>query len=716
MRFSLLFSLSFSLCLGAAAPNDLLGKYAAGHHKDGCCEKLRTVPYLSDVAQTPFGQYFQAARVGDGTTYRYVHIRPRHRNHPYILFVHGFPSSAYDWRNQITYFAHKGYGIIAPDLLGYGGTDKPNDPEAYHFKKMSEEIIAILDCEGIKTVHGVGHDWGSSMLSRMANYFPSRFRSYAFLDVGYLDPSTHLDRPQIELINNQTRASLGYPVFGYWAFFTAPEGAPIIDSHTAVLADSPLPQWLTEEERRIHSQIFSHGGYTPALNWYKVRYFGLDNADDDGMSIYPLLATHPNLFLALPFSKRTLLKPFIAIPKARALLTHPVLLITAANDPVVPPSSAEAATRPFAPDLRTEQVEAAHWLQLEKKDEVNAILESFFKELRVINGFFKHITLRRSRLPSPNTTTIGPEALFRPIITSTYAPLLECDYNLHKSNSTYFSDLDISRMHLLSCLLSRGITKPRPPKNDAEPQGRISIILGGVSCSFRREIKPYERYEIWSRLLTWDRKWVYIVSHFVERDAVRPKRYIFNDGGRRRGWLGFFRGKSTSRNSSRGKNMEVKQGHTSSNGTVSSTQPYHPAIYASALSKYVVKKGRLTIPPERVFEISGLLPPKPASSTAASSEERSPFSSPGSGMQNATTRSASLEKEVTVDTLLDSTISPKQDEVQPDSEELSWTWERVEEERQRGMKLADLLAGMDSTHSAFTGAEELALGEFGDLF
>ena len=98
-------------------------------------------------------------QVGDGVTYRYVHIRPQREDKPYILFTHGFPSSSYDWRNQITYFASKGYGVIVPDLLGYGGTDKPKDPQDYRLKKMAEEVVGILDCEGIKTVLGVGHDW-----------------------------------------------------------------------------------------------------------------------------------------------------------------------------------------------------------------------------------------------------------------------------------------------------------------------------------------------------------------------------------------------------------------------------------------------------------------------------------------------------------------------------------------------------------------------------
>ncbi len=94
-----------------------------------------------------------------GSTYRYVHIRPTCKDLPYLLFLHGFPSSAYDWRHQIKFFREKGYGIIAPDLLGYGGTDKPAEVEAYRFKKIAEEVVQILDCERTRKVVGIGHDW-----------------------------------------------------------------------------------------------------------------------------------------------------------------------------------------------------------------------------------------------------------------------------------------------------------------------------------------------------------------------------------------------------------------------------------------------------------------------------------------------------------------------------------------------------------------------------
>lgn len=95
--------------------------------------------------------------LSDGSTYRYLRIRAK-EGKPYLLFIHGWPSSSYDWRYQIEYFRSKGYGLIVPDLLGYGGTTKPADAVAYRTKRVAENVIEILNCEGIKTVYGISHD------------------------------------------------------------------------------------------------------------------------------------------------------------------------------------------------------------------------------------------------------------------------------------------------------------------------------------------------------------------------------------------------------------------------------------------------------------------------------------------------------------------------------------------------------------------------------
>ncbi|KAL8705589.1 MAG: hypothetical protein Q9225_008018, partial [Loekoesia sp. 1 TL-2023] len=180
------------------------------------------VSYISHV---------RAAHLPSGHTYRYVDYRSHIPDKPTILFLHGFPSSSFDWRRQFDYFASRGYGVLAPDLLGYGGTDKPADVEAYTLKRQADEIVKLLDCVGVEKVLSVGHDLGSPLLSRVATYYPDLSIKYVFLDIGYAAPPLGLTAAGIDALNARTLATEGYEPSGYWAFFNQTGAGYILDKH-----------------------------------------------------------------------------------------------------------------------------------------------------------------------------------------------------------------------------------------------------------------------------------------------------------------------------------------------------------------------------------------------------------------------------------------------------------------------------------------------------
>ena len=215
-------------------------------------------------------------------------------------------------------------------------------------------------------------------------------------------------------------------------------------------------------------------------------------------------------------------------------------------------------------------------------------------QMRIFKAIFQHFFL--SSLDSP----VGPATLFQPVVTSSRAPLFECDYNFHKSNSTFFADLDVTRIHLLARLFRKGITQLRKtpqmvvgPDGVPAKGGKLMVVLGGTHCSFRREIKPFQAYEMWSRVLAWDQKWIYVATHFVKPGSAKP---------------------------------------TSTPDPKNPTAP--DRVLASAVSKYVIKLGRLTVHPEALLHLSDLLPPRPGGwntmstapvpSEAAHGEARSP--------------------------------------------------------------------------------------------
>jgi pimeloyl-ACP methyl ester carboxylesterase len=110
------------------------------------------------MAKQQYPDESKTIEVGDGITYAYIY-KPAQANKATFLLLHGFPSSSYDWRHQITDLPAQGYGVIVPDLLGYGDTSKPEAKEEYTLRKITSHVRKVLDNENLKHVIAVGHDW-----------------------------------------------------------------------------------------------------------------------------------------------------------------------------------------------------------------------------------------------------------------------------------------------------------------------------------------------------------------------------------------------------------------------------------------------------------------------------------------------------------------------------------------------------------------------------
>ena len=102
--------------------------------------------------------HYKDVTTARGLVYHY-HYAPARERQVTLLFVHGFPSTSRDWRHQVIYFQAQGYGVVVPDLLGYGGTDKPTDPELYIESLMTQDLVDILDAVGVDKAIAIGHDW-----------------------------------------------------------------------------------------------------------------------------------------------------------------------------------------------------------------------------------------------------------------------------------------------------------------------------------------------------------------------------------------------------------------------------------------------------------------------------------------------------------------------------------------------------------------------------
>jgi pimeloyl-ACP methyl ester carboxylesterase len=100
---------------------------------------------------------------------------------PLVLLLHGFPEFWWSWRHQLTALAAAGYRAVAPDLRGYGSTDKP--PRGYDAKTLSADLAGIIRALGEHDADIVGHDWGGQLAWSVAALHPSVVRRIAVLSV-----------------------------------------------------------------------------------------------------------------------------------------------------------------------------------------------------------------------------------------------------------------------------------------------------------------------------------------------------------------------------------------------------------------------------------------------------------------------------------------------------------------------------------------------------
>ncbi len=77
------------------------------------------------------------------------------------LCLHGFPELWYSWRHQIPLLTRLGYRVWAPDLRGYGETERPTDVAAYAIETLMEDVAGLIDASGAESTLLVAHDWGA---------------------------------------------------------------------------------------------------------------------------------------------------------------------------------------------------------------------------------------------------------------------------------------------------------------------------------------------------------------------------------------------------------------------------------------------------------------------------------------------------------------------------------------------------------------------------
>ncbi len=285
---------------------------------------------------------------------------------PLVVLCHGFPELWYSWRHQIAPLAAAGYRVIAPDMRGYGESDKPTTVSEYGIAHLHADLLGLLDDIGRSQATFVGHDWGALVVWDLAQLHPERVNALCALSV----PLFKTPAPPTEVFDALSEGKFFYMLYfqevgpaeselerdpretmrrllggvfdGSKSLFSSRPraGTRFLDT---VAVDPPMPSWLTEADLDYFGDAFAKSGFFGPLSYYR-------NLDANWA------LTHE-----IPVST----------------LSMPVGFISGSDDPVINTMPVEAMQA--LPQFRGATLipKTGHWVQQESPQATNAALLAF---------------------------------------------------------------------------------------------------------------------------------------------------------------------------------------------------------------------------------------------------------------------------------------------------------------------------------------------------
>ena len=293
---------------------------------------------------------------------------------PLVLMLHGFPESWYSWRHQFSALAEAGYHAVAPDMRGYGESDKPFEIEAYNQVEVVNDIIGLIPALGYETAVVFGHDWGAPTAWSCALNHPDKVSAVGALSVPF--------RPRGDSPPLATLKAIFKDRFFYQLYFQEPgkaetelEKDPALtirkfyhmasgEMNTSLLSEksadadllSDLPDpgtemgpWISEEDVSFYANEFRQSGFRGPLSYYR------------------------NMDLTWELTKDS--------PQQ---ISQPALFVAGEKDGVIlMAADALKELDKHVTDLRVNKLipKIGHWTQQEAPQEVNQALIQFLEEI-----------------------------------------------------------------------------------------------------------------------------------------------------------------------------------------------------------------------------------------------------------------------------------------------------------------------------------------------
>lgn len=257
-------------------------------------------------------------------------------NGPPVVLLHGWPDSSRVWRHQVPALAAAGFRVLAPDLRGFGDSDRPEGTAAYRSRTLCGDVTGILDAFGVERAAVVGHDWGAALAWLLASVFAAdRVDRLAVLAAGHPEALRRAGLRQLRRSwyvllfqwKGVAERWLSKDDWAYFRRFCAAAGYPDRDTDAAV------------------AEFSRPGALTAGLEWYRANW-----------------------------TPKSLVAPPLRLPPVRC----PTLGIWGAGDPALTEKQMRDSAAYVTGGWRYERFdESGHWPQLDAPERTNALLLEF---------------------------------------------------------------------------------------------------------------------------------------------------------------------------------------------------------------------------------------------------------------------------------------------------------------------------------------------------
>lgn len=130
---------------------------------------------FANLPDFPFAPHYLMVGDGEGGMLRVHYLDEGPASAPVVLMLHGEPSWCYLYRKLIPIIVAAGYRAVAPDLIGFGRSDKPSERGDYTYQRHVDWMRALLMQLDLREVTLVCQDWGGLIGLRLVAEHPDRF-------------------------------------------------------------------------------------------------------------------------------------------------------------------------------------------------------------------------------------------------------------------------------------------------------------------------------------------------------------------------------------------------------------------------------------------------------------------------------------------------------------------------------------------------------------